>query len=112
MCLNRNLHLCRQRVVQGNFALSGLVGMDLRSKTIGIVGTGNIGRIAAEIFTGIGMKLLAFDVYKNDRIAELGGRYVEMDELYAEADVISLHVPLLPSTTGMINKESIAKMKD
>lgn len=111
MCLNRKLHRVHARVREGNFALSGLVGMDMRAKTIGIVGTGGIGCIAASIFKGIGMKLIAYDVYKNDKITEMGGEYVELDDLWARADVISLHVPLLPSTKNLVCAESIEKMK-
>mmetsp|Transcript_57205 Transcript_57205/g.183812 ORF Transcript_57205/g.183812 Transcript_57205/m.183812 type:complete len:418 (+) Transcript_57205:90-1343(+) len=112
LCLNRRLHRCYNRVAEGMFELSGLVGMDLQGKTCGIVGTGKIGQIAAKIFKGFGMEVICFDVFKNDVITkELGLQYVELDELYARSDVITLHVPLLKQTHHQICKESIDKMK-
>mmetsp|Transcript_62679 Transcript_62679/g.136115 ORF Transcript_62679/g.136115 Transcript_62679/m.136115 type:complete len:335 (-) Transcript_62679:49-1053(-) len=112
LTLNRKIHQAYNRVREGNFMLNGLVGFNMHGKTIGIVGTGKIGRIAAQIFQGLGMDLLAYDVYKNNEIEEMGGRYVELDELYRTADVISLHTPLLPETRHMINMDTINKMKD
>mmetsp|Transcript_59646 Transcript_59646/g.144090 ORF Transcript_59646/g.144090 Transcript_59646/m.144090 type:complete len:355 (-) Transcript_59646:215-1279(-) len=112
MCINRRLHRCHTRLNEGIFLLSGLVGKDLNGKVCGIMGTGKIGQIAARIFKGLGMEVICYDVFKNDVITkELGLTYVEPDELYARADVISVHVPLLESTKYMINEESIAKMK-
>jgi D-lactate dehydrogenase len=111
LTLNRKVHRAVNRVREGNFSLSGLVGFDMHGKTIGIVGTGNIGQKAASIFNGLGMELLAQDVYPNDVITQLGGKYVDLDELLAKSDVISLHVPLLPSTKHLINADSIAIMK-
>lgn len=112
LCLNRKLHRAYNRVREGNFMLSGLVGMDMRGKTAGIVGTGIIGYIAAGLFKGIGMTVICYDVYKNQKIIDMGLEYVELDELYARSDVVSVHVPLLPATYHMINDASIAKMKD
>mmetsp|Transcript_50098 Transcript_50098/g.112557 ORF Transcript_50098/g.112557 Transcript_50098/m.112557 type:complete len:800 (+) Transcript_50098:40-2439(+) len=112
MCLNRHLHSCYNRVTEGIFTLSGLVGMDMNGKTCGILGTGKIGQIAARIFKGLGMEVLCYDVFKNDVITkELGCKYAELDDIYAKADVISVHVPLLPSTKHIISEESISKMK-
>eukprot|EP00401_Gymnodinium_catenatum_P025384 CAMPEP_0117494320 /NCGR_PEP_ID=MMETSP0784-20121206/19552_1 /TAXON_ID=39447 /ORGANISM="" /LENGTH=801 /DNA_ID=CAMNT_0005289199 /DNA_START=13 /DNA_END=2418 /DNA_ORIENTATION=+ len=112
MCLNRRLHRCYNRVRDGNYELSGLVGKDLSGKVCGIMGTGKIGQVAAQIFKGLGMEVICYDVFQNDVITkELGLQYVEKDEIYARSDVISLHVPLLPATTHMINEESIGKMK-
>ena len=85
--------------------------IELEGKTIGIIGFGRIGQAEGRIAKAMGMNVLAYDVYPNDSgraIAE----YVELDELYARADVISLHCNLTPENTGMINKDSIAKMKD
>lgn len=112
LCLNRKLHRAYNRVREGNFMLSGLVGMDMNGKTAGIIGTGIIGYIAATLFKGIGMTVICYDVYKNQKIIDLGLEYVELDEVYARSDVISVHVPLLPATYHIINDESIAKMKD
>jgi D-lactate dehydrogenase len=85
--------------------------MDLNGKTCGVAGTGLIGSIAADIFRGVGMNVIVYDKFPNDKVKEKGFQYVELDELYAKSDVITLHVPLLPATTYMINKESIGKMK-
>ena len=85
--------------------------IELAGKTMGIVGFGRIGQAAGRIAKTFGMKVLAFDNYPNEAGKEIA-EYVSLDELYAKSDVISLHCPLFPSTEGMINKESIAKMKD
>jgi len=110
MTLNRRLHRCYNRVREGNFTLNGLIGMDFHGKTVGIVGTGKIGQIAAHIFHGLGMKVLGYDKFQNDTFKEVG-TYVELDELVKESHVISLHVPLLDSTRHMINKDLISKMR-
>jgi D-lactate dehydrogenase len=112
MTLNRHIHHCYNRVREGNFDLSGLVGMEMYGKTCGIVGTGKIGYIAAQGFKGFGMRVVGYDPYPNDMFKKDIGEYVTLDELWAQADVISVHVPLLPHTRYIINKESIDKMKD
>lgn len=85
---------------------------ELAGKTMGIVGFGRIGRRTAEIAQALGMKILAYDEYPNYALETGRCHYVTLDELFAQSDVISLHCPLFPSTEGIINKESIAKMKD
>lgn len=85
--------------------------IELAGKTLGVIGFGRIGQNTAKIAGAFGMKVLAYDEYPNDAGRELG-EYVSLDELFANSDVIALHCPLFPSTQGMINKESIAKMKD
>ena len=88
------------------------IGREMRMQTIGIIGTGHIGRVAMKIAQGFGAKIVAYDLYKNDEV-EAQGLYVDtLDELYAQADVISLYVPGVPANDKMINAESIAKMKD
>lgn len=84
--------------------------IELSGKTIGIIGFGRIGQTTAAIAQAMGMKVLAYDEYPID-IGKSLATYVSLDELYAQSDVISLHVPLFPTTTGMINRQSIAKMK-
>lgn len=112
LTMNRKLHRAYARVREWNFSLEGLVGVDLYGKTVGIVGTGRIGRAAARIFHGFGCHILAFDVRADDAlVAETGTRYVELDELYRESDIISLHVPLTPETHHMIDAAALAKMK-
>eukprot|EP00929_Paragymnodinium_shiwhaense_P059149 TRINITY_DN29610_c0_g2_i1.p1 TRINITY_DN29610_c0_g2~~TRINITY_DN29610_c0_g2_i1.p1 ORF type:complete len:779 (+),score=178.71 TRINITY_DN29610_c0_g2_i1:68-2404(+) len=109
--VNRRLHLCYNRLREGTSSLSGLVGIELHGKTCGIIGTGKIGQIAAKIFRGFGMRVICFDVFPNDVMKNLGCTYVDLDTVYRESDVLSLHVPLLEKTKHMINAESIAKMK-
>ena len=112
LTLNRNLHRAYCRVRENNFSINGFIGFDLFGKTIGIVGTGKIGRTFAELLQGFGMKILAYDLYPNETEAErLNMEYVPLEELFRRSDVISLHCPLTPENRHMINKESIAMMK-
>lgn len=110
--LNRKVHVAYNRIRDGNFALSGLVGRDLYGKTAGIIGTGKIGKNLARILSGYGMKLLLDDPFPDKEFAEsLGATYVDRDSLYRRSDVISLHCPLTPENRYMINERSIALMK-
>lgn len=112
LTLNRKVHRAIQRVREGNFSLDGLVGWDLNGKTCGIIGTGRIGSVMARIMRGFGCRVLAFDRYPNTGLAsELGIHYVPLDELYRQADMISLHVPLTPETHHMINETALSRMK-
>lgn len=111
LTLNRKYHKAYNRVREGNFALHGMLGFDLHGKTVGVVGTGKIGQIAASILQGFGCRVLAFDVHQNPECVAAGIEYVELDRLFAESDVVTLHCPLLPSTKHLINEKSIAKMK-
>ncbi len=110
MAVNRHLHKAYIRVRENNFSLQGLEGMNFYQKTAGIVGTGKIGAAMARICHGFGMKVIAYDQYHNPSLDFV--EYVEMDQLLAESDLISLHCPLMESTHHMINKETISKMKD
>jgi D-lactate dehydrogenase len=112
LTLNRKTHRAYNRVREGNFSLSGLVGFDLHGRTAGVVGVGKIGRCLVEILAGFGMKLLGYDRIADDGFARRTGlQYVELDELLRQADVISLHAPLLPETRHMIDAAAISKMK-
>lgn len=112
LALNRRIHQAYARVRDWNFSLEGLVGFDLHGKTVGLVGAGRIGRAAACIFRGFGCRVLCYDARPNLALeAELGVRFAPLDTLYAEADILSLHVPLLPDTHHLINAESLARMK-
>lgn len=111
LTLNRHLHRAYNRVRDGNFALDGLIGFDLCGKTVGIIGTGQIGAIVAQILAGFGCDLVAFDPYENPACAELGVRYVDLDELLSRSDIIALQCPLTPDTHHLIDAEAIAKMK-
>lgn len=111
LALNRKIHRAYNRVREGNFALDGLLGFDLHDRTLGIVGTGKIGAIVANILHGFGMKLLGYDVFQNPDCLNLGMQYVSLPELFAASDVISLHCPLMPETNHLINEEAIQQMK-
>jgi D-lactate dehydrogenase len=112
LALNRRIHQAYARVRDWNFSLDGLVGFDLHGKTVGVVGTGRIGKAAARIFRGFGCRVLCYDAYPDSGLElELGARYVPLETLYAEVDILSLHVPLTPETRHLINSESLGKMK-
>ena len=97
------------RTREFNFSLQGLTGFDLYGKTVGIIGTGKIGRVFGDICKGFGMKILAYDKFPNP---EAGLEYVSLEELFARSDILSLHCPLTEETNHLINAASIAQMKD
>jgi D-lactate dehydrogenase len=100
------------RTRRGDFTQEGLRGFDLRGKTLGVIGTGHIGRYVIEIAKGFRMNVVAYDVRADDEFAgKMGFRYVDMDELYAVSDVITLHVPSLPSTYHLLDENAFARMK-
>ncbi len=112
MALNRKLPQANRRVRDMNFTLDGLVGFDMHGKTAGLIGTGKIGKIAAQIFKGFGMRVIMWDPYPDPVWAEQNGlEYVELSEIGREADVISLHIPLFPETEHIINELTIAAFK-
>ncbi|MGW8726355.1 2-hydroxyacid dehydrogenase [Streptomyces sp. NPDC055808] len=112
MAVNRRIVRASNRTRDFDFRLDGLLGRDLRGRTAGVLGTGKIGEAFTRIAHGFGMNLLGWDVAQNPSCVELGMKYVDKDELFASADVISLHVPLLPSTHHIIGREELAAMKD
>ena len=105
--LNRSIHKAYNRTREFNFSLHGLTGFDLHGKTVGIIGTGKIGRIFADICKGFGMKILAYDKFPGDN----GLTYVELDELFRKSDIISLHCPLTEDPHHIINDDSVEMMK-
>lgn len=109
--VNRRLHKAYVKVRENDFSLGGLMGYNFYGKTAGIVGTGKIGAAMAKICRGFGMKILAYDVYENPAIKDFV-TYVSFDELLAQSDLISLHCPLMDNTYHLINRDTIAKMKD
>lgn len=112
LTLNRKTHRAFNRVREGNFELQGLLGFDLHGKTVGTIGTGQIGLIFGRILRdGFGCRWLACDPKPSDAALASGAEFVELDRLYAESDIISLHCPLTPQTHHLINADSIAKMK-
>ncbi len=112
LALNRKIHRAWNRVREHNFALNGLLGFDINDKTVGIIGTGQIGRVFARIMHGLGCHILAYDPYPSDEITALGGEYVGLSDLFRRSDIISLHTPLTPETYHLINGLAIAQMKD
>ena len=112
LALNRKLHRAYNRVREGNFALDGLLGFDMHGKTVGVIGTGQIGTVVAQILTGFGCPTLAFDPIPNETCRSLGVRYVDLNELFAESDIITLHCPLTPENKYMTNAAAIARMKN
>lgn len=112
LALNRKIPRANNRVRDGNFSLSGLVGFDLHGKTAGLFGTGKIGRITAQLFRGFGMKVLAYDPYPSpDWAREYGVEYCDAKTLARESAVISLHTPLTPETHHIIRRETLEFMK-
>ncbi len=111
LTLGRKLHKAYSRVREGNFALDGLMGRDLHGRTVGVIGTGRIGTIVARILAGFGCRILAHDVFPNAELEASGVRYVDRDEIFSHADVITLHCPLMPETHHLIDDESLSRMK-
>ncbi|WP_338243764.1 2-hydroxyacid dehydrogenase [Aurantiacibacter hainanensis] len=111
LSLNRKIHKAYARVREGNFALDGLVGFDLKDRTIGIVGTGKIGNCVARIMRGFGCRVLGFDPHHSAEFVEAGAEYADLPDLFAQADIVSLHCPLTPATHHLVDAEAIATMK-
>lgn len=112
LTLNRKIHRAYNRVREGNFSLTGLVGFDLFGRTAGLVGLGKIGRCLARILAGFGMRVLAHDIAPDAELAAATGvRFTDLDELLAESDVVSLHVPLSKATHHLFDARRIAAMK-
>ncbi len=112
LALDRKIHRAYARVREGNFSLEGLLGFDLHLRTVGIVGTGQIGQTVAQILRGFGCRLLGFDVRPNPNCVALGVEYVDLDRLLAESDVITLHCPLTPETHHLVDADTLSVMKD
>jgi D-lactate dehydrogenase len=112
LALNRKIHRAYNRVRELNFSLNGLVGFDVFGKTIGIVGTGRIGKITAQIFRGFEATVLAFDpAPTNEWAVNHGVTYTDFDALLARSDIVSLHLPLTPQTHYLLNAATFARMK-
>lgn len=107
----RKTHKAYNRTRESNFSLRGLMGFDIHGKTIGICGTGKIGRIFAKIMLGFGTRVIAYDIHPSDAAKKMGVEYVSFDEVMGQSDVISLHCPLLPTTRNMIDEAAVKKMK-
>ncbi|MBE6789092.1 MAG: 2-hydroxyacid dehydrogenase [Ruminococcaceae bacterium] len=104
----RRIHKAYIRTKDFNFSLNGLTGFDLHGKTVGIVGTGKIGSVFADICNGFGMNVIAYDKYPNEKV---NAKYVSLEQLFGQSDIISLHCPLTEETEYLINKRSIERLK-
>lgn len=112
LTLNRKTHKAYNRVREGNFALNGLMGFTLHKKTVGVVGTGKIGKAVVRILLGFGCNVLCFDPTQDDDVNAWGATYVELSTLLSKSDIVSLHCPLNESSYHLINQESLSKMPD
>ena len=112
LTLNRQTHKAYNRVREGNFALNGLLGFTLNNKTVGVVGTGKIGCSVIRILNGFGCRVICYDPNKNQEARDLGAQYVDLDTLFAESTIVSLHCPLNENSYHMINSESLHKMQN
>lgn len=108
LSLNRKIHHAFNRVREGNFALEGLLGFDMVGRTAGVVGTGKIGRVVAQILEGFGCRVLTYDPLPS---ADCRGRQASLEELLAESDIVTLHMPLTPATYHLIDAEQLTRMK-
>ncbi len=111
LALNRNIHRAYNRVREGNFALDGLLGFDLKGRTVGVVGTGRIGAAVARIMLGFGCRVLAHDPCPDAATQALGVGYVTVPELLAASDIVTLHCPLTPGTHHLIDAAAVQRMK-
>jgi D-lactate dehydrogenase len=112
LCLNRGIHRAHNRIREGDFSLRNLIGFDLHGKTVGVIGTGNIGQTFANIMLGFGCTVIAYDVVHNEQCIQSGVTYTSLDNLLNNADIISLHCPLTPETYHLIDQKALAKMRD
>ena len=112
LTLDRKIHRAWNRVREGNFALEGLMGREIHGRAVGVIGTGQIGATVAKIFTGFEAEVLAYDPRVNEAVTAVGGRYVPLETLLAEAEIVTLHCPLTPETRHLIRNERLALMRD
>lgn len=111
LTLNRKTHKAYNQVRENNFSLQNLMGFNLFGKTIGIVGTGKIGRAFCNIMLGFGCKVIAYDIKENESLKNKGVRYKTFDDLLSQSDIISIHCPLNSETTHLFDKKSFDKIK-
>ncbi len=109
--LSRKIYLSYQNTKNKNFKLNNLVGFNLKNKTIGIIGTGKIGKIVIKLLKNFHVKILAFDIIKTNEILKYGAKYTSIQNIYKYSDIISLHCPYNKENHNMINKKVIKKMK-
>ena len=112
LMLNRNLHRAHYRVRENDYSLNGLLGFDLFNKTVGVIGTGTIGQVFAKLMQGVGCEVIAFDPEPNPALAAAGVSYVALEDIWSNADIISLHCPLNKNTHHLIDTNTVEQMKD
>ena len=113
LSIDRKIYKAYQRTRKYNFTLNGLLGFDIHGKTVGVIGAGKIGKAFINIMNGFGTRVIAYDKFEDKELAkEMNFEYVDIDTLYKESDIISLHCPLTDENYKMINEESLNKMKD
>lgn len=112
MTLNRKTHKSYQRICENNFSLDKLIGFNIYQKTIGVIGTGLIGKSFCEIMVGFGAKILAYDIVKSQDLIDKGVKYTTLDDIYSQSDIISLHCPLVAATKHLLDGQAFAKMKN
>lgn len=112
LTLNRKIHKAYNRVREQNFSLNGLLGFDLQGKTVGVIGTGNIGQAFCKIMTGFGCRVLAFDIIANKEMEAIGVKYLPLVDILPKADILSLHCPLNEQTHHLINDDTLDIMKE
>ena len=111
LAVERRIHRAAARVRDGNFSLEGLLGSDIRGRTVGVVGTGRIGALVARILHGFGCELLVHDPVPDPDVVALGARVVDLDTLLASSDIVTLHCPLTPESHHLIDAAAIARMR-
>lgn len=111
LALNRHIHRAYARVRDGNFELDHLVGFDLHGRTLGVVGTGAIGREVVRIGVGFGMRVLAADPVQDERVRAAGAEYVDLPAMFAASDVLTLHCPLSAATRHLIDAAALARLQ-
>jgi D-lactate dehydrogenase len=112
LTLNRKTHKAYNRIRESNFSLDKLIGFNLYQKTIGVIGTGQIGTAFCAIMKGFGCKILAYDVKPSDTVLGMGGTYVPLEELFQKSDILSLHCPLTPDTNQLLDDKAFSLMKE
>jgi D-lactate dehydrogenase len=111
LTLARKTHKAYNRVRDGNFSLNKLMGFTINSRTVGVIGTGQIGRAFCNIMLGFGCRVVAYDKYPSDEMKNKDVEYLELDKVLSESDILSLHCPLTPETHHLMREDTISKMK-
>ena len=112
LTLNRKTHKAYNRIREGNFSLKNLIGFNLYGKTVGVIGTGQIGATFCRIIKGFGCRVIAYDISKSQELMNLGVEYLSLNEVFKQSDILSLHCPLTPNTKHIVNDQSLALMKN